>query len=239
MGLRLRGEGVGDNRGMGSEYHCPLVADAIADVEGDRRVSGTGRRFVVEIFQTNGVAMADEPCQRVAGRRKVGRAEEYSTSVRSTITNIITWAMKECDCRRHWRRTDPRDGHSAVRRDGDVENWAQRKSPLCVEGSLTLLRQPRSGRDHDLWRLTLCEATLSRWDRQTTETIVVGFPSSEKRSNLLLRRPDRCQLVLVHCYLIAFESVSLIFVLMHSCHSRKESMHQHGLIQKNSIQITK
>ena len=54
--------------------------------------------------------------------------------------------------------------------DGDVKILGAEESPLRVGESL-LLREPRSGRDRNLWRLILCESLRSATrDRQSTAT---------------------------------------------------------------------
>jgi len=139
-------EVVKDGRG-GGEDRRTLFSNVVPDVERDRRVGRLGSRCVTEVGRAHGVAVAEEPCQGRSGRREMERANEGAPIVGCAVVDRIELAVKKDHGRWGRRVAASVEGRHAVRRDGDGEDWAQRKSPLCVGGSLpmTTLAAERQG----------------------------------------------------------------------------------------------
>ena len=98
-------------------------------------------------------------------------AKEDATSVGCTVTNRVCRTMDENDGRRHRRGSLTFGRSHPVGRDTDALQLGAEESPLRVGESLLLLREPRSGRDRNLWRLILYESLRSATrDRQSTAT---------------------------------------------------------------------
>ncbi len=134
----LGGE-VFKNSRVGGEDGRTLFTNMVPDVERDRRVCREGSRCVTEVGRAHGVAVAEEPCQGRSGRRKMGGANEGAPNVGCVVADLVGLTVKKDHGRWGGRRVDVRSGgQHLVRRDGDGEDWAQRKSPLCVGGSLPM-----------------------------------------------------------------------------------------------------
>jgi hypothetical protein len=65
-------------------------------------------------------------------------ANEDAPIVGCAVADLVELTVKKDHGRWGRRVAASFGGHHAVRRDGDGEDWAQRKSPLCVVGSLPM-----------------------------------------------------------------------------------------------------
>ena len=117
----MREEDAGDDGGVGSQDGSPFIANVVAGIEGDGRVSHLGSRSVVEVFDANGVPVAEKPCQGELGRRKVQRADEDAPDVGCTIADGVGVAMKYDRGRRDRRIAASPGGRHPVRRDGGAK----------------------------------------------------------------------------------------------------------------------
>jgi len=91
--------------------------------------------------------VAEEPCQGRSGRREMEGANEGAPIVGCAVADAVELTVKKDHGRWGRRVAASVGGRHPVRRDGDGDDWAQRKSPLCVGGSLpmTTLAAKRQG----------------------------------------------------------------------------------------------
>ena len=173
-GRGSRGEDTLDDGGVGRDDGRPLMEHVGSDVGRDIGVAGSSPLETVKVLETDREPVAEKPRQSLAGGWEVRRADEDDAAVGSGVAGSVHIAMGECDRRRN-RRGTPRTarGRHPDWMDGAVDIGRRGVATKRGSGACVLPRQPRSGKDHDLWRLILCEALLSATgDRQTNTTIV-------------------------------------------------------------------
>jgi len=124
----------------------------VPDIEGDVGESRLGSRGVVHVVDATGVAVADEPGKGSSGRRVADGANKDTPIVGCTVADIIGLAVKDDHGR--WDRRAAASRKGRHRQEGRADGRIGRRGvvALRVGGSVRLLREPRSGRDHDLWR---------------------------------------------------------------------------------------
>ncbi len=170
------GQGREDGR-VGGKDRRPLVANVVPDIKGDVRESRLGSRGVVYEVDANGVAVVDKPGQGSSGGRVAKRANEDTPIVGCTVADIIGLAVKDDRGRRDRRAVASRRGRH--RQEGRAGGRIGRRGvvALRVGGSVRLLREPRSGRDHDLSRETYFMALR---ERAGTDGLTPPIPAKQK-----------------------------------------------------------
>ncbi len=128
-GLDSRGESSRDDRWVGGKNCRTLLLNLQTNIKGDGRMGGPGCGLVTNVEQTNRVAMGQKPGQCCRGWWEVKVAKEDATRVGCTVADCVRCTMDEDD-----------GGGHPVWRDEDVTRVCAEELPLCVGGSLSILR---------------------------------------------------------------------------------------------------